>query len=75
MFQTYYGSVENDPAFLNISDEEIIREIKQDMPDIGYNMTRGVLQARGVYFTIPRILHSLQEVDPMNLRWAAPISC
>ena len=66
-------------SFTSISDQDLISEIraiKQDMPDIGYNMTKGVLRARGIHVSIPRIQQSLQEIDPVNtaLRWAAPIS-
>ena len=45
-----------------------------NMPDIGYNMIKGVLRAHGIHVSIPRIQQSLHEVDPINtaLRWAAP---
>lgn len=73
------GMLEVYPSFTSISDENLnhhVKEIKKDMPDIGYNMMRGVLQARGIYVSIPRIQKSISEVDPINtaLRWASPIS-
>ena len=46
------------------------------MPEIGYNMMRGVLRSRGVHVSIPRIQQCQHDVDPINtaLRWAAPVS-
>ena len=74
-----YGMLETNQTFTSISDHELlheIRAIKQDMPDVGYNMLKGVLRARGIHVSIPRIQQSLHEVDPINtaLRWAAPVS-
>ena len=71
--------LETNQTFTSISDHELlheIRAIKQDMPDVGYNMLKGVLRARGIHVSIPRIQQSLHEVDPINtaLRWAAPVS-
>lgn len=73
------GMLEGNQAFTMISDQDLIdliKAIKRDMPDIGYNMMKGVLQARGIYVSIPRIQQSLHVVDPINtaLRWASPVS-
>ena len=73
------GMLENDEPFSRVSDEELcehIQLIKQDMPDIGYNMIRGVLRSRSIHVSIPRIQQALHDVDPINtaLRWASPVS-
>ena len=65
-------------GFSNISDNDlkiIIRQIKQEMPDLGQSMLRGVLESRGVHVPMIRIRDCLSEVDPINtaLRWATPI--
>ena len=45
-------------GFTQISDQDLARHVrcvKQDMPEIEYNMIRGVLRSRGIYVSIPRI--------------------
>lgn len=74
-----YDMVGSDSAFTQISDQELcelVREIKQGMPEIGYNMMRGVLLSRGIHVSIPRIQQCVSAVDPINtaLRWATPTS-
>jgi len=71
----------DDPSnsFTLITDAELsehILRIKQDLPDVGYNMMRGLLRAQGVHVSTIRIQQCQQEVDPINtaLRWAAPVS-
>ena len=65
-------------GFTQISDQDLaghVRCVKQDMPEIGYNM-RGVLRSRGIYVSIPRIQQCISDIDPINtaMRWAAPTS-
>lgn len=74
-----YDMVGSDSVFTQISDQELCeqaRAIKQDMPEIGYNMMRGVLRSRGIHVSIPRIQQCVSTIDPINtaLRWAAPTS-
>ena len=71
-----YGMVSAD-RFTRISDMELrhhIERIKQDMPEIGYNMVRGMLRSYGVHVPISRIQQCISDVDPINtaLRWATP---
>ena len=50
--------VGDEQSFTPISDQELrghIQTIKQDMPEIGYNIMRGVLRSRGIHVSIPRI--------------------
>ena len=72
-----YDMLGND-NFTPISDQELCEQaiaIKQDMPEIGYNM-RGVLRSRGINVSIPHIQHCISVIDPVNtaMRWAAPTS-
>ena len=65
-------------GFSNISDDDlklVIRQIKQEMPDLWQSMLRGVLESRGIHVPMIRVRDCLSEVDPINtaLRWAAPI--
>ena len=74
-----YGMVGDEQRFTPISDQELrghIQTIKQDMPEIGYNLMRGVLRSRGIHVSIPRIQQCISDVDPINtaMRWAAPTS-
>ena len=76
-----YGMIGDEYAhgFTQIFDQDLaehVRCIKQDMPEIGYNMMRGVLRSRGIYVSIPRLQQCISDVDPINtaMRWAAPIS-
>ena len=50
--------LEDLPAFSEISDNELldyIAAITHDMPEIGYNMLRGVLRSQGINVPIVRI--------------------
>ena len=74
-----YGMVGDEQKFTPISDQELrghIQTIKKDMPEIGYNLMRGVLRSRGIHQSIPRIEQCISHVDPINtaMRWAAPTS-
>ena len=42
------------------------------MPEIGYNMLKGVLRSQGINVPIVRIQQCIREVDSINisLRWA-----
>ena len=74
-----YGMIGDNHSFTSISDQElrdVVVSIKRDMPDIGYNMMRGILRSRGIHVSIPRIQQCISDVDPINtaMRWAAPTS-
>jgi hypothetical protein len=74
-----YGMIGDDVRFTQISDQELryqVEAVKRDMPEIGYNMMRGVLRSRGIHVSIPRIQQCISDIDPINtaLRWAAPTS-
>ena len=74
-----YGMIGDQHSFTSISDQElrdVVVSIKHDMPDIGYNMMRGILRSRGIHVSIPRIQQCISDVDPINtaMRWAAPTS-
>ena len=61
------GMLEDNQAFTTISDQDLIdhiKAIKQDTPDSGYNMMKGVLQARGIHISIPHIQQSLHRHAP-----------
>ena len=65
--------------FTSVSDQELhdlVVSVKRDMPEIGYNMMRGILRSRGIHVPIPRIQQCISNVDPINtaMRWAAPTS-
>ena len=69
----------NSPRFTVISDSDlkaIVTEIKQEFPDIGQTMLKGMLESRGVNISTTRLRECLSEVDPVNtaLRWSLPIS-
>ena len=73
------GMVGDQHSFTSISDQElrdVVVSIKCNMPDIGYNMMRGILRSRGIHVSIPRIQQCISDVDPINtaMRWAAPTS-
>ena len=73
------GIMGDEYNFTHISDQELrdhIQSLKKDMPEIGYNMMKGVLRSQGIHVTIPRIQQCISEIDPINtaLRWAAPTS-
>ena len=74
-----YGMIESNDIFnfTTISDEQLCEKamkIKHDMPEIGYNMLRGVLRAQGIHVSISRVQQCLSQIDPVNtaLRWATP---
>ena len=74
-----YGMVGDEHSFTPVSDQELrdhVQAVKRDMPEIGYNMMRGVLRSRGIHVSIPRIQQCISDVDPINtaMRWAAPTS-
>ena len=74
-----YGMIGDDHSFTRISDEElhdVVVSVKRDMPDIGYNMMRGILHSRGIHVSISRIQQCISDVDPINtaMRWVAPTS-
>ena len=67
-----FGLVE-DPR-TRISDHqllEIVRQIRNDFPDIGEVLLMGQLQAKGYIVTRRRVQTSIRHVDPLNsaLRW------
>ena len=67
----------DEQRFVRISDHDLcylVGRIKRDMPEIGYNMMRGLLQSQGIHVSIPRIQQCIREVDPINtaMRWAVP---
>ena len=69
----------NQHNITSISDQElphVVVSIKHDMPDIGYNMMRGILCSHGIHVSIPCIQQRISDVDPINtaMRWAAPTS-
>lgn len=73
-----YGMTGED-NFSPVSDQELydeVRAIKEDMPEIGYNMMKGILRSRGIHVSIPRIQACISDIDPVNtaMRWAAPTS-
>ena len=73
-----FGMVGNNQTFTEISDRELhehIIAIKSDMPDVGYNMMKGMLRSKGIYVPVLRIQQCLREIDPINtaLRWTIPI--
>ena len=59
-----YGMVGDQHSFTSISDQELrdgVVSIKRDMPNIGYNMMRGLLRSRGIHVSIPyHIFNSAQ---------------
>jgi len=64
--------------FSDITDEHLksmISDIRQEMPDIGQSMLKGVLNSRGIHVSTVRLRECLSEVDPINsaLRWKSPI--
>lgn len=64
----------DDFRYSTISDEELeqkIREIKQQMPDIGERMVGGVLHSNAIFVQRHRIRQAIHSVDPLNtaLRW------
>ena len=74
-----YNMCDGLQSFTELSDNElleVVEEIKHDMPEIGYNMLKGILRSRGINVPIIRIQQCIREVDPINtsLRWAAPTS-
>lgn len=74
-----YGMIGDEHSFTSITDQElhdVVISVKREMPDIGYNMMRGVLRSRGIHVSIPRIQQCVSDVDPVNtaMRWAAPTS-
>lgn len=49
-----YGMVDHEVNFTNISDDELqahVISIKNDMPELGSNMLRGVLRSQGIHNT------------------------
>ena len=71
-----FGMID-EQRFVRISDHDLcylVGRIKRDMPEIGYNMMRGLLQSQGIHVSIPRIQQCIREVDPINtaMRWAVP---
>lgn len=67
------------PAFSEISHNELldyVAAIKYDMPEIGYNMLKGVLRSQGINVPIVSIQQCIREVDPINTssRWTAATS-
>ena len=65
--------------FTQISDDALrhqVQILKQEMPEIGYNMMRGILRSWGIHVSTSRIQQCISEIDPINtaLRWAAPTS-
>lgn len=54
--------------------QEVVRGIKIMMPDVGQNMMKGLLEAKGIYISMIRIRECIAEVDPVNtaMRWALP---
>lgn len=66
-------------GFTHISDDELrhhVQSLKQDMPEVGYNMMRGILRSQGIHVSTSRIQQCISEIDPIctALRWAAPTS-
>jgi hypothetical protein len=61
----------------DISDEdlsEMIREFRQDNPDVGASMAAGLLRARG--YRVVRVRDALRNSDPLSaaLRWPGGIT-
>ena len=47
-----YGMVGDEYRFTSVSDQELhdlVVSVKRDMPEIGYNMMRGILRSRGIH--------------------------
>ena len=66
-------------GFTHISDDELqhhVQSLKREMPEVGYNMMRGILRSRGIHVSTSRIQQCISEIDPIYtaLRWAAPTS-
>ena len=40
--------------------------IKEQMPELGSNMLRGVLQSQGIHVPVTRLQQCLRDVDPIN---------
>ena len=55
---------------------ELIREFRQDNPDVGESMAAGLLRARGYRVTRTRIRDALRSSDPLSaaLRWPGGIT-
>ena len=47
--------------------EQIVRDIKTEMPDIGERMISGVLRAKGVCVQRHRLRSAIHSVDPVNM--------
>ena len=63
----------------DLSDEdlsEMIREFRQDNPDVGASMVAGLLWARGYRVVRARIRDALRNSDPLSaaLRWPGGIT-
>ena len=66
-------------GFSNITDEHLkslIQEIQEEMPNVGQNMLRGILKAKGIHISMVRLRDCLSDMNPVNaaLRWASPIT-
>ena len=74
-----FGLIDTEFAgFSDVTDvqlKSLIQDIRQEMPEIGQSMLRGVLNARGVYVSMVRLHDCLSEMDPASaaLRWASLI--
>ena len=63
-------------GFSNITDEHLkslIQEIQEEMPNVGQNMLRGVLKAKGIHISMVWLHDCLSDMNPA-LRWASPIT-
>ena len=63
----------------DLSDEDLsamIREFRQDNPDVGESMAAGLLRARGYQVVRARIRDALRNSDPLSaaLRWPGGIT-
>ena len=63
----------------DIADEDLIamiREFRQDNPDVGESMAAGLLRVRGYRVVRARISDALQNSDPLSeaLRWPGGIT-
>lgn len=63
----------------DLSDEDLtamIREFRQDNPDVGESMAAGLLRARGYRVVRSRIRNALRSSDPLSaaLRWPGGIT-
>ena len=75
-----FGLIDADfSGFSNITDEHLkslIQEIQQEMPNLGQNMLRGVLKAKGIHISMVRLRDCLSDMSPVSaaLHLASPIT-